>query len=606
MLFKWLAALSLILLAVFLLLYKKENSNAAVSLPSAEKQWLALHRDELYFAPDPFYAPFEFYDDKNGTTNGFAHDYIRLVEKKLGVQFIIVRAASFAQILSFAKQKQVAIVNAVTETPERSQYLLFTKPFIEVRNVILVRKSENKDVTLNELSGKKVSVVKGYAITEYLLKNYPALKLDIVATDLNAILNVAYKISDAAILDIATASYFTEKEGISNVRVAGDTKYPIRLAIGSRKDWPELNDILNKGLDSISSKERESIYRKWLSIETERFTHSKTFHASVSIIVFLLAMLAAIVLWNKHLKRQIVLRMKAEEEIRRFNIMLKQKVEEETNKRMVQEQMVIQQSKLAAMGEMIGAIAHQWKQPLNAIAAIATDMKDAYEYGEFDKKYLMDSVKNTMEQIKHMSNTIDDFRNFFKPSKEKVNFSINSAVKEVIYLIHSQLIKADIRISLECKYDAVRTPGEGEYAEICTCTPELIIYGYTNEFKQAVLNIFGNARDAIVKKRQQGAFDAEDCGEILVELSKTDHYVILEIQDNGGGIPEDVIDNIFQPYFTTKEAEGTGIGLHMAKVIIEQHMGGSIIASNGAKGAVFTIELSIPGVQVPFKDCLTL
>ncbi|MBF0519539.1 MAG: transporter substrate-binding domain-containing protein, partial [Nitrospirae bacterium] len=234
---KWIAALSVIVLAFLLFLYKKDNNSAVVTLDTAEQQWLIEHREELYFAPDPFYAPFEFFDDKSGNTIGFAHEYLRLVEKKLGVQFKTIRASSFAQILSLAKQKKVVIVNAVTETPERSQYLLFTKPYIEVRNVILVRKGENKDVSLADLNGKKVSVVKDYAITEYLLKNHPNIKYDIVLTDLNAILNVAYRISDAAILDIATASYFAEKEGISNIRVAGDTRYPIRLAIGSRKDW---------------------------------------------------------------------------------------------------------------------------------------------------------------------------------------------------------------------------------------------------------------------------------------------------------------------------------------------------------------------------------
>ncbi|MBF0458549.1 MAG: HAMP domain-containing protein [Nitrospirae bacterium] len=266
---------------------------------------------------------------------------------------------------------------------------------------------------------------------------------------------------------------------------------------------------------------------------------------------------------------------------------------QEQNARAMQEQMLIQQSRLAAMGEMIGAIAHQWRQPLNIISILVADLKDAYDFGEFTKEYLYNSVKKTKEQIKHMAGTIDDFKNFFKPGKEKVFFKINTAVKEVINLMSAQLTRANVTVSLVCKYDAERKPPEGRDAEICTCEPELMCYGCPNELKQALINIFGNARDAIVKNRQSGAMDDQAKGEILVELTMTDALVILIIRDNGGGIPEDVIDNIFVPYFTTKGDEGTGIGLHMSKIIIERKMGGRIYASNGERGAVFTIELPL-------------
>jgi signal transduction histidine kinase len=291
-----------------------------------------------------------------------------------------------------------------------------------------------------------------------------------------------------------------------------------------------------------------------------------------------------------------VQRKRMEVDLKEFNSALERRVTEETNRRMMQERLLIQQSKMAAMGEMIGAIAHQWRQPLNSISMIVADLKDAYEFGEFNKDYLDDSVKNTLAQITHMSGTIDDFRNFFKPDKEKVIFKINTVVKEVIHLVHDQMMKANINISLDCRYDAVRTPGDGKYAAICTCEPQLQVSGYPNELKQAVLNLLANARDAVVNKRRQGAH-SKDGGEILVELSRTDRTVILEIKDNGGGIPVDIIDRIFEPYFTTKQHDGTGIGLHMSKVIVEQNMGGTIGVANGEKGAVFTIELPLEETQ---------
>ncbi|MBF0565677.1 MAG: PAS domain S-box protein [Nitrospirae bacterium] len=285
-------------------------------------------------------------------------------------------------------------------------------------------------------------------------------------------------------------------------------------------------------------------------------------------------------------------RKKAEDELRN-----------EHDKRMMQEQMLIQQSKMAAMGEMISAIAHQWRQPLNAIAMLTMDLEDAYEFGDLDKKYLSESVEKTMVQVNHMSDTIEDFMNFFKPAKEKIPFKINTAAKEVIYMLYDQLTKAQIKVALECNYDAVQNQDKSRYPGIHTCEPEITVFGYPNEFKQVLLNLLVNARDAILNKKRYtesasisasiNTSIAGETGEILIGLSKTDHTVILEIKDNGGGIPAAIIDNIFEPYFTTKGGAGTGIGLHMSKIIIEQNMGGRISASNGAKGAVFTIELPV-------------
>ena len=249
----------LLFFSLFLLSCSQDEKVDALILDPAEQKWLSSHVNKIYFSPDPFYAPFEFYDEKDHVYKGLAHEFIKLIEKKLGVEFKIIESDSFAHILKKAQEGTVSIVNAVTVTPERRRYLLFTEPFVEVENVILVRHSNTDNLTLSDLSGKKVSLVEGYAVTEYIQQNYPEIKINIVATDLNAMLDVSYKISDAAVIDMATASYLAEEEGLSNIKVSGDVDFPIRLAIGSRKDWPELNSILSKGLASISRKEREEI-----------------------------------------------------------------------------------------------------------------------------------------------------------------------------------------------------------------------------------------------------------------------------------------------------------------------------------------------------------
>ena len=267
------------------------------------------HAEELYFAPDPSYAPFEFFDAEAGRTRGLAHEYLLLMQKKLGIEFRSVTASSFSEILDMAKARKVAVVNAVTETPDRSTYLLFTPPFIEIPNVIIMRDEKKEAMTLAGLEGRKVSVVKSYAVSEFMAKEHPAIQLQPVQDDLQALLMVSYGQSDAAILDIASSSYFIDRNGISNLRVAGDTGYPIKLAIGSRNDWPELNSILRKALENITDNEREAIRRKWIGLAYPGLLWDKRFWQVMLVLAGLTFVIGGnIIAWNRMLSRQVRLR----------------------------------------------------------------------------------------------------------------------------------------------------------------------------------------------------------------------------------------------------------------------------------------------------------
>ncbi|KJR40855.1 two-component sensor histidine kinase [Candidatus Magnetoovum chiemensis] len=258
------------------------------------------------------------------------------------------------------------------------------------------------------------------------------------------------------------------------------------------------------------------------------------------------------------------------------------------------EQMLIQQSKMAAMGEMIGYITHQWKQPLNIIAIITQDMKDAHKYGELNEQYLSDSTKNITAQVHHMSQTIDDFKGFFKPSKEKVEFEINGAIHKILSLIYKQLERALISLKLNCAYDCiVKKPLSDDMPDVSICEPAIKVKGYPSEFKHVILNLISNSRDAISKKQQQGLFKNGETGQIVIELSIAQgQKALIIITDNGGGIPYEIKERIFEPYVTIKE-EGMGIGLYMSKIIIENNMGGRLYAENVSDGAAFTIEMPI-------------
>lgn len=270
---------------------------------------------------------------------------------------------------------------------------------------------------------------------------------------------------------------------------------------------------------------------------------------------------------------------------------LEKRVREEIELRSRNEQILVQQSKLAAMGEMLGAIAHQWRQPLNAMGLIIQNLRDAHAYGELDRAYLERTVERSMAQVRHMSKTIDDFRNFFLPDKERTDFDSMQAVGDVLALLSAQLAANSIDVRLLC-----RTHGRSFSAidEIVAC-PEKTVRGFRSEFEHVVMNLFNNAREAILDRREAGGAAREERGLISVTFDQAGDRVRVAVGDNGGGMPEAALARVFEPYFTTKgPAKGTGLGLYMSKVIIEEHMQGSLTARNDAHGALFTIELPRP------------
>ncbi|MBF0457321.1 MAG: HAMP domain-containing protein [Nitrospirae bacterium] len=272
-----------------------------------------------------------------------------------------------------------------------------------------------------------------------------------------------------------------------------------------------------------------------------------------------------------------------EEQLVELNRTLGQRVKDGINEIVYQKQLLVQQSKMAAMGEMLGLIAHQWRQPLNAIGLNVQDLKDAYDFGELDARAIDNIVDVTMNQVNFMSKTIDDFRNFFKPSKTKQRFDVKKNIEEIISMFSHVFNKNNVDVSI-------------------MAADEILLFteGYPNEFKQVVLNILNNAKDAIVSNRDNAAPPPQKRGKIEITIGNNEgrDKVIIKIRDSGGGIPETIIGKILEPYYTTKGKEGTGLGLHMSKTIVETNMGGTLSVRNimeAPEGAEFTITLAVTG-----------
>ncbi|MBT1073555.1 cache domain-containing protein [Pelotalea chapellei] len=231
------------------------------------------------------------------------------------------------------------------------------------------------------------------------------------------------------------------------------------------------------------------------------------------------------------------------------------------------ERLLIQQSRLAAMGEMISNISHQWRQPLNILGLIIQEMSLLAQSGKITAQTLDAGATKAMQVIATMSQTIDDFRNFFSPDKVTALFSIKEVIEKMVFLLEGDFKKLQVQVKVIDE-------------EVCR------VNGLRNEFSQTILNILTNARDAFRERKV-----SEPC--LTIRIFREERAAVVTIRDNAGGISEEIIDKIFDPYFTTKGPDkGTGIGLFMSKTIIEKNMGGRLSVSNTEEGAEFRIELS--------------
>ena len=251
-----------------------------------------------------------------------------------------------------------------------------------------------------------------------------------------------------------------------------------------------------------------------------------------------------------------------------LNDELEKRIEEAVAQSKEKDQIMSHQSKLASMGEMIGNIAHQWRQPLNALSLLLQKQQILYDRNLLTSEKFKEGIDKGTTLINKMSSTIDDFRDFFKPNKTKLPFDVKDAIEGTCKLIDASLYNKSIQLTLNIQ-------------------DNITVNGYENEFSQVILNIINNAQDALIQKKVKNS-------EIKIYTKFEEKIINIFIEDNAGGIPKDQIQRIFEPYFTTKEeGKGTGIGLYMSKMIIEENMSGRLSVVNGDKGAVFSISLEI-------------
>ncbi|MEA3500319.1 MAG: transporter substrate-binding domain-containing protein, partial [Candidatus Marinimicrobia bacterium] len=290
----------IILLFTFSTVLLAENTN----LNKKEIQWLSDHKT-IRIAPDPSFPPIEYFDEQ-GNYVGISADYMKLIEEDLSIKFEVVHCKNWDEVLQKARDREVDLLPAAAQTPQRAKYMSFSSPHLIYPGVIITRNDYNKVSSLKQLSNKKVAVVSGYVWEDFFTLHLSEVEIYSVNSVLEGIRDVSTGKIDIMIGTLPVVLYYIEKEGIHNLQVAGETGYYTKLSIISRSDWPILNSIMEKSLQNIPSEQKNSIKDKWITLKKESIFESKEFWIII-ILIFAISIIiiVSIYTWNKILKKQV-------------------------------------------------------------------------------------------------------------------------------------------------------------------------------------------------------------------------------------------------------------------------------------------------------------
>lgn len=292
------------LLSYALALYLLSSPAMAESdfLTADERLWLQQH-PKIRMAPAPNYPPIEFFDEQ-GVFQGISAAYIKLFEKKLGIDFEVSKYDNWSEAVKATKKREADMWGCIVKTDERSKYMNFSSVYIRLPATIIVRKEWQDSLTMQALAGKRVVVMKNYATEQYIQDNYPQLELLAVPDIKTGLQMVSFGIADAIVVTDAVALYYIEQNGISNLRVAGDSGYEWQLRFAVRNDWPELINIIQKTLDSIPESQRREIYRSKINLEYQSWQPSRNLLVVLTIGVTGILVIS-ILIWNRTLRHKV-------------------------------------------------------------------------------------------------------------------------------------------------------------------------------------------------------------------------------------------------------------------------------------------------------------
>jgi signal transduction histidine kinase/ABC-type nitrate/sulfonate/bicarbonate transport system substrate-binding protein len=553
-------------------------SNNKVYLTKEEKVFLK-NNQTITMCGNNNWEPITFKDtEQNSNLSGISIDTLTIIEKDLKVKFKYIPTDSWEEAQEYFKNKKCDILPAAAKTFKREEYANFTKPYLKLPLAIFTAKNKPLTTSLPELSDKTWSRQKGSGLITKIKKEYPKMRLVEAKSIKEALALVNQNEVYFTMATLPVASSIIMKYHFDNIQISGYPNITYNLAIAVQKDNMILLNILDKALNQITPKQHSDILKSWSNTSIEYP------YINSSLIIKVLLFLAIIALFIFY--RQYVLKKSNEnlnmlvdnktQELQELNTSLEHKIAKAIIEKRKQDKILDTQAKMVSMGEMIGNIAHQWRQPLSVISTGVTGMQVQKEYGLLSDEQFNKTCEMINENAQYLSKTIDDFKNFITGDRIKKSFNLTDTFEKFLHLVEGTIKSKNIKVIINAKESSK-------------------IKGYENELIQCFINIFNNAKDAQEEQKIENKL-------IVINTFFKDDKVIIKIQDNGLGIDSHIIDKIFEPYYTTKHmSQGTGLGLHMTYKLIVEGMKGTITANTQTfkydnisyKGALFTITLPI-------------
>jgi PAS domain S-box-containing protein len=666
-----------------------------LELNEAHKSYLN-NKKSIKMCVDPNWMPLE--EIHEGVHVGIAADFMNLIEKKIQTPIELVPTNTWSQSLQKAKTRECDILSLAEKTPQRSEYMNFTTPYVQTPIVIATKSGVAFMDDLNKIKSKPLAIVKDYSIVETLKNRYPQINLIEVESVKEGLLQVDSEKVFGFLDNSIVINHEIQKNYLQDVSINGQFPEQMHLSIAIRNDDTALYEIMQKALLSVNKQKANEIFNKWNNIT---FQIQKDYKFVAQVIFIAVVLLSLFIYWNLKLKEEIKLKEQAKaklkiseekfrtlfdiapvllnsfdkngkivlwnkecqkvfgysfdelknikntialfypskkdqekvfesfertnvyekwhpqtkegkiittmwanvalpndeiihigyditqqvedakeikektlqlthakQKLEALNQSLKQRVQDEVEKNSKSQLMLMEQYKLAQMGEMIENIAHQWRQPLAQINSSVLLIDSALNQQNIQNQEVETQLNDIEQVTSYMSRTIDDFKNFFHSDKTKQTFLLHRAVEQSLNILKGAFKNYDIHI--RTKYDQ-----------------SIEVKSHPEALQQVIITILNNAKDALIERKIVHPI-------VEIETLKTSTHTIIKIYDNALGIEHNIQDKVFEPYFTTKhKSQGTGLGLYMAKMITEQALEGELKFYNKNDGVCFEIVVAV-------------
>ena len=520
-----------------LLFEHNDDNNLNLKLNSDELAYLKTKKTFSYCSHSNL-MPFESIVNRKHI--GILEDYMKQISKSLNIDLKFVPTSNWHESFEKTVKNECDILTTIAYKTNRENLLNFTKPYVDFPFVIATDITKPFIDDINKLKDVKIALVKGFATSKLIQEKYKNFKFVEYPSLHDCLTAVKNGEVYAAIDSLAVIGFEIQNNFLGELKVSGRIDEQLKLHMATNIENKHLASILDKALDSINDKQKHDFFNKWVYIKYENNLDSELL-VRISILLLIIFIVFAIIYRyfllkkiNKNLEDKIAFEIKQNEEKNRI---------------------LMHQSKMAAMGEMLENIAHQWRQPLSTISVCTSGMELKKSLSKLDDKEFFDSINHIKSSVSYLSNTIDDFRNFLDQNKFISNIETSNLFKKVLDILNPSFTNHNINV--------IKNIDNFEFISI------------ENELIQVLMNIFTNAKDALKE------LDNQESKYIFIDIKKELDNLNIDIYDNALGVDAEIVDRIFEPYFTTKhKSKGTGIGLYMSKLLVETHLKGKISVKN--------------------------